>query len=218
MAERRRLLDSGKAPRAIGVREEKLKLAAECVYCGEEATSVDHLIPQFKNGPDAADNLVPACQGCNSSKGSRDAFVWAAGKGFHAGTACGRSSGRTPSPAPRGRSSSGFGRSPASLGSEQALIARPSLLLQGESYPNHHGRLSFYHRRYWAVESHASYAQRRGQLGMQDMHRDVIEEVFLHAFEAGMALVQLRPHPGQVDLGDRAQVPRHLREALQVLP
>ena len=82
LAERRRLLDSGKAPRAIGVREEKLKLAGECVYCGEEATSVDHLIPQFKNGPDAADNLVPACRECNSSKGSRDAFVWAAGKGF----------------------------------------------------------------------------------------------------------------------------------------
>ena len=82
MAERRRLLDSGEAPRAIGVREEKLKLAGGCVYCGEDATSVDHLIPRFKNGPDAADNLVPACRECNSSKGSRDAFVWAAGKGF----------------------------------------------------------------------------------------------------------------------------------------
>ena len=64
------------------MREEKLKLAGECVYCGEEATSVDHLIPQFRNGPDAADNLVPACREYNSSKGSRDAFVWAAGKGF----------------------------------------------------------------------------------------------------------------------------------------
>ena len=50
------------------------------------------------------------------------------------------------------------------------------------------------------------------------MHGDVIEEVFLHPFEAGMALVQLRPHPGQVDRRDRAQVPWHVREALQVLP
>ena len=43
MAERRRLLDSERRPEPFGVREEKLKLAGECVYCGEEATSVDHL-------------------------------------------------------------------------------------------------------------------------------------------------------------------------------
>ena len=49
------------------------------------------------------------------------------------------------------------------------------------------------------------------------MHGDVIEEVFLHAFEAGVALVQLRPHPGQVDLRDGAEVPRHVREPLEVL-
>jgi hypothetical protein len=52
-----------KGARAIGVREEKRKLAGECVYCGEEATSIDHLIPQFKNGPDAADNLVLSSPG-----------------------------------------------------------------------------------------------------------------------------------------------------------
>ena len=82
MTVRRRLLNSGEAPRAIGVREERVKIAGECVYCGGQATSVDHLIPQFKNGPDTADNLVPSCRGCNSSKGSRDVFVWAASKGF----------------------------------------------------------------------------------------------------------------------------------------
>ena len=82
MAARRRLLASGAAPRGIGVREERAKLAGLCVYCPASATTVDHLVPRFQTGPDSADNLVPACRGCNSSKRATDVFVWAAGKGF----------------------------------------------------------------------------------------------------------------------------------------
>jgi len=40
-----------------------------CRYCGEDAATADHIIPQRDNGPDAAWNLVAACRPCNSSKG-----------------------------------------------------------------------------------------------------------------------------------------------------
>ena len=43
-----------------------------CFYCGQDATTVDHVIPIVKGGdPIAMDNMVAACRRCNSSKGSR---------------------------------------------------------------------------------------------------------------------------------------------------
>ena len=60
----------------------KIDHAATCCYCGREAKlSLDHLIPQLKGGPDAADNITYACKSCNSSKGSKDMVVWLASKG-----------------------------------------------------------------------------------------------------------------------------------------
>ena len=43
-----------------------------CYYCGQDATTVDHVI-SIKHGGDpiSQDNLVAACRRCNSSKGSR---------------------------------------------------------------------------------------------------------------------------------------------------
>ena len=42
-----------------------------CVYCGQEATQVDHVIPRAKGGTHDLDNLVACCATCNSRKGSR---------------------------------------------------------------------------------------------------------------------------------------------------
>jgi len=42
-----------------------------CQYCGQEADTVDHVIPRRLNGLDSDDNLVAACQKCNYSKGGR---------------------------------------------------------------------------------------------------------------------------------------------------
>jgi 5-methylcytosine-specific restriction endonuclease McrA len=43
-----------------------------CMYCGQDATTVDHVIPIVKGGdPISMDNMVAACRRCNSSKGSR---------------------------------------------------------------------------------------------------------------------------------------------------
>jgi 5-methylcytosine-specific restriction endonuclease McrA len=42
-----------------------------CHYCGQEANTIDHLIPISKNGTDDASNCVAACTQCNSSKRDR---------------------------------------------------------------------------------------------------------------------------------------------------
>jgi 5-methylcytosine-specific restriction endonuclease McrA len=46
-----------------------------CHYCGaaENGKTLhrDHFVPRSRNGPSQPDNLVLACGGCNSTKGSR---------------------------------------------------------------------------------------------------------------------------------------------------
>ena len=42
-----------------------------CFYCGQEANTVDHVIPRRLGGLDSDDNLVAACSRCNYSKGGR---------------------------------------------------------------------------------------------------------------------------------------------------
>ena len=44
-----------------------------CAYCGQEATTVDHIIPISKGGVDHETNLVAACTTCNFGKKDRDA-------------------------------------------------------------------------------------------------------------------------------------------------
>lgn len=42
-----------------------------CVYCGSpETLTIDHVIPKSMGGRDSWDNLVTACQRCNSKKGN----------------------------------------------------------------------------------------------------------------------------------------------------
>lgn len=53
-----------------------------CMYCGQPADTVDHVLPVSKH-PDLAmnqDNLVSACKRCNSRKGSRSEGSFLAGK------------------------------------------------------------------------------------------------------------------------------------------
>lgn len=44
----------------------------KCVYCGEEANTIDHIIPRVKGGTDLPENLVGCCSRCNSAKSSMD--------------------------------------------------------------------------------------------------------------------------------------------------
>lgn len=48
----------------------------KCAYCGEDATSLDHVIPRHKSGETTRKNLVPACRRCNASKASYKLHEW----------------------------------------------------------------------------------------------------------------------------------------------
>jgi len=42
-----------------------------CFYCGQDADTVDHVLPRRLGGLDNEDNLVAACKRCNLAKGGR---------------------------------------------------------------------------------------------------------------------------------------------------
>lgn len=42
-----------------------------CAYCGEHATTIDHVFPRSRGGRDEFRNCVAACSPCNSRKGNR---------------------------------------------------------------------------------------------------------------------------------------------------
>ena len=50
-----------------------------CYYCGQDATTVDHIV-SIKSGGDpmSLENMVACCKRCNSSKGSRSQGVFLA--------------------------------------------------------------------------------------------------------------------------------------------
>lgn len=57
-----------------------------CAYCGSERSVVientgedlhqEHFIPLSKGGGYTADNIIPSCKSCNSSKGNKNFFDW----------------------------------------------------------------------------------------------------------------------------------------------
>jgi hypothetical protein len=48
-----------------------------CVYCGSTTDlTTDHLVPRNRGGDDSADNVVLACQTCNTSRGEKGIFEW----------------------------------------------------------------------------------------------------------------------------------------------
>jgi hypothetical protein len=47
-----------------------------CGYCGDQATSLDHIIPRFKSGSSHRNNLLPACRRCNANKASSKMEDW----------------------------------------------------------------------------------------------------------------------------------------------
>jgi 5-methylcytosine-specific restriction endonuclease McrA len=50
-----------------------------CFYCGQDATTVDHVVSIKAGGdPMSLDNMVASCKRCNSAKGSRSQGVFLA--------------------------------------------------------------------------------------------------------------------------------------------
>ena len=48
----------------------------KCGYCGDDATSLDHIIPRFRSGSSNRNNLIPACRRCNTNKASSKMEEW----------------------------------------------------------------------------------------------------------------------------------------------
>jgi len=66
------LRDSGSTRHWRSIRERILRRDGYiCQYCGQEANTVDHVIPRKLGGLDTDDNLLSACSKCNYSKGGR---------------------------------------------------------------------------------------------------------------------------------------------------
>jgi len=50
-----------------------------CTYCGQDATTVDHIVSLKAGGdPISLDNMVACCKRCNSRKGARSQAVFLA--------------------------------------------------------------------------------------------------------------------------------------------
>lgn len=48
-----------------------------CAYCGStETLEADHIVPLSRGGPNTIENIVPACQKCNRSKGPKFVGEW----------------------------------------------------------------------------------------------------------------------------------------------
>ena len=54
-----------------------------CIYCGGAYTDIDHVVALSKGGTDDIRNLVPCCDGCNSSKNKREWRAWFRRQRFH---------------------------------------------------------------------------------------------------------------------------------------
>ena len=64
-----------KGPWWAAYREAILELDGwRCVYCGEPAETVDHVVPRAKGGTNHPHNLAAACELCNAAKGDR--YTW----------------------------------------------------------------------------------------------------------------------------------------------
>jgi hypothetical protein len=56
----------------------------KCAYCvSQEFSHWDHFIPICKGGPEALNNLLPACKRCNTSKNAQDPKEWYGKQAFY---------------------------------------------------------------------------------------------------------------------------------------
>lgn len=60
-----------------------IRASGPCVYCGDPATTVDHVVPLSRGGREHEDNLVPSCNPCNLAKYNRLLREWDAERVAH---------------------------------------------------------------------------------------------------------------------------------------
>jgi len=87
----RRQMEIGFKSAVGGLQQESrgpvLRLAklGTCVFCNTPVGNGvgDHIIPLSRGGPNSAENFMPLCKRCNSSKGTKDLIEWWISKGRH---------------------------------------------------------------------------------------------------------------------------------------
>ena len=61
----------GSEDRSLSAEYRQIIAVDPCVYCGNAAQAIDHIIPVVEGGSDRWDNLAPICRDCNSAKRTR---------------------------------------------------------------------------------------------------------------------------------------------------
>ncbi len=65
-----------------------LYFRGKCAYCGRKQSrsvklTMDHVVPVSKGGKTVRENIVPACERCNSSKSDSDMVEWYSRQPFY---------------------------------------------------------------------------------------------------------------------------------------
>lgn len=56
----------------------------QCAYCGETSNlTVEHIVPISKRGTSYIYNIIPACAGCNGSKGAKEIVEWYTSRDYY---------------------------------------------------------------------------------------------------------------------------------------
>lgn len=66
----------------------EVRASGPCSYCGDVATTVDHIRPLARGGHEATYNLTPACASCNYDKRTLLLTEWQADRVAHGVRAC----------------------------------------------------------------------------------------------------------------------------------
>ncbi|MEW1550966.1 HNH endonuclease [Streptomyces tsukubensis] len=77
LTQRRRAAGYGVEHKPYSRIEILVRWKSRCAYCGALAQHLDHVVPLSKGGTDTENNMVPACIGCNLSKGAKTLAEWA---------------------------------------------------------------------------------------------------------------------------------------------
>lgn len=74
---RRRAREKSAPTYLISPKDWRWLFSQPCFYCGgRENMTIDHIIPLARGGSHGIGNLLPACHGCNASKGSKTQLEW----------------------------------------------------------------------------------------------------------------------------------------------
>lgn len=74
---KRRAIKNKNGVYKISIKELRKLRNQNCLYCEQIAEiTIDHIIPIARGGSHSIGNLAPACQSCNSSKGSKTITEW----------------------------------------------------------------------------------------------------------------------------------------------